>query len=113
MVRSFQEYVEPGEEFPASPQRRNTASPDDRDESVILPLGEDTLTHNLGIPVVVVCTKVSSWDGILVSSIFTYSSHSLFPDALVKNDDPVDTTQDSRSAGSISVSLHSFYVVTF
>ncbi|XP_072009664.1 cytoplasmic dynein 1 light intermediate chain 1 isoform X2 [Engystomops pustulosus] len=57
MVRSFQEYVEPGEEFPASPQRRNTTSQEDRDESVILPLGEDTLTHNLGIPVVVVCTK--------------------------------------------------------
>ncbi|XP_040289327.1 cytoplasmic dynein 1 light intermediate chain 1 isoform X1 [Bufo bufo] len=55
MVRSFQEYVEPGEEFPASPQRRNTQ--DDREESVILPLGEDTLTRNLGIPVVVVCTK--------------------------------------------------------
>ncbi|XP_044149270.1 cytoplasmic dynein 1 light intermediate chain 1 isoform X2 [Bufo gargarizans] len=55
IVRSFQEYVEPGEEFPASPQRRNTQ--DDREESVILPLGEDTLTRNLGIPVVVVCTK--------------------------------------------------------
>ncbi|XP_056376082.1 cytoplasmic dynein 1 light intermediate chain 1 isoform X4 [Hyla sarda] len=57
VVRSFQEYVEPGEELPVSPQRRNTSSQDDRDESVILPLGEDTLTHNLGIPVVVVCTK--------------------------------------------------------
>ncbi|XP_053570233.1 cytoplasmic dynein 1 light intermediate chain 1 [Bombina bombina] len=57
MVRSFQEYVEPGEEFPASPQRRSTSSQEDHDDSVILPLGEDTLTHNLGIPVVVVCTK--------------------------------------------------------
>ncbi|XP_073424843.1 cytoplasmic dynein 1 light intermediate chain 1 isoform X1 [Dendrobates tinctorius] len=57
MVRSFQEYVEPGDDFPASPQRRNTSSQDDLDESVTLPLGEDTLTHNLGIPVVVVCTK--------------------------------------------------------
>ncbi|XP_053322352.1 cytoplasmic dynein 1 light intermediate chain 1 isoform X2 [Spea bombifrons] len=57
MVRKFQEYVEPGEEFPASPQRRNTSSQDDQDDSVILPLGEHTLTHNLGIPVVVVCTK--------------------------------------------------------
>lgn len=57
MVRSFQEYVEPGDEFPASPQRRATSSQEERDDSVILPLGEDTLTHNLGIPVVVVCTK--------------------------------------------------------
>ncbi|KAE8596788.1 hypothetical protein XENTR_v10016242 [Xenopus tropicalis] len=56
IVRNFQEYVEPGEEFPASPQKRNTSS-DEQDDSVILPLGEDTLTHNLGIPVVVVCTK--------------------------------------------------------
>ncbi|XP_063778366.1 cytoplasmic dynein 1 light intermediate chain 1 isoform X2 [Pseudophryne corroboree] len=57
MVRNFQEYVEPGEEFPASPQRRSTSTQDERDDSVILPLGDDTLTHNLGIPVVVVCTK--------------------------------------------------------
>ncbi|PIO36440.1 hypothetical protein AB205_0048490, partial [Aquarana catesbeiana] len=56
-VRNFQEYVEPGDEFPASPQRRGTSSQEERDDSVILPLGEDTLTHNLGIPVVVVCTK--------------------------------------------------------
>lgn len=58
MVRDFQEYVEPGEDFPASPQRRNTSLQEDKDDSVILPLGADTLTCNLGIPVVVVCTKV-------------------------------------------------------
>ncbi|XP_069504913.1 cytoplasmic dynein 1 light intermediate chain 1 [Ambystoma mexicanum] len=56
MVRDFQEYEEPGDDFPSSPQRRNT-SQEGRDDSVILPLGEHTLTHNLGIPVVVVCTK--------------------------------------------------------
>lgn len=59
MVRDFQEYVEPGEDFPASPQRRNTTSQEDKDDSVLLPLGADTLTHNLGVPVLVVCTKVS------------------------------------------------------
>lgn len=58
VVRDFQEYVEPGEDFPASPQRRNTSLQEDKDDSVILPLGADTLTCNLGIPVVVVCTKV-------------------------------------------------------
>ncbi|KAM6450805.1 cytoplasmic dynein 1 light intermediate chain 1 isoform 1-T1 [Liasis olivaceus] len=57
IVRDFQEYTEPGEDFPASPQRRNTSSQEDKDDSVILPLGADTLTCNLGIPVVVVCTK--------------------------------------------------------
>uniref|UniRef100_A0A7N9CFV0 Dynein light intermediate chain n=1 Tax=Macaca fascicularis TaxID=9541 RepID=A0A7N9CFV0_MACFA len=45
LIRDFQEYVEPGEDFP------------DKDDSVVLPLGADTLTHNLGIPVLVVCTK--------------------------------------------------------
>ncbi|XP_012502316.1 PREDICTED: cytoplasmic dynein 1 light intermediate chain 1 [Propithecus coquereli] len=57
LIRDFQEYVEPGEDFPASPQRRNTTSQEDKDDSVVLPLGADTLTHNLGIPVLVVCTK--------------------------------------------------------
>lgn len=59
MVRDFQEYVEPGEDFPASPQRRNTASQEDKDDSVLLPLGADTLTQNLGVPVLAVYTKVS------------------------------------------------------
>jgi dynein light intermediate chain 1 len=63
VIRDFQEYVEPGEDFPASPQRRNTAAQEDRDDSVVLPLGADTLTHNLGIPVLVVCTKVSLLPG--------------------------------------------------
>ncbi|XP_030619976.1 cytoplasmic dynein 1 light intermediate chain 1 isoform X2 [Delphinapterus leucas] len=57
LIRDFQEYVEPGEDFPASPQRRTTASQEDKDDSVVLPLGADTLTQNLGIPVLVVCTK--------------------------------------------------------
>uniref|UniRef100_A0A8C5KEK4 Dynein light intermediate chain n=1 Tax=Jaculus jaculus TaxID=51337 RepID=A0A8C5KEK4_JACJA len=57
LIRDFQEYVEPGEDFPASPQRRNTAAQEDRDDGVVLPLGADTLTHNLGVPVLVVCTK--------------------------------------------------------
>ncbi|NXW32450.1 DC1L1 protein, partial [Phaetusa simplex] len=56
-IIDFQEYIEPGEDFPASPQRRNTSLQEDKDDSVILPLGADTLTCNLGIPVVVVCTK--------------------------------------------------------
>lgn len=57
IVREFQEYEEPGDVFPPSPQRRNPSSQEGREDRIILPLGEDTLTHNLGIPVVVVCTK--------------------------------------------------------
>uniref|UniRef100_A0A8C8C6P5 Dynein light intermediate chain n=1 Tax=Oncorhynchus tshawytscha TaxID=74940 RepID=A0A8C8C6P5_ONCTS len=51
MARQFQEYVDPGWEESA-PQRRS-----EEEENVLLPLGENTLTHNLGLPMVVVCTK--------------------------------------------------------
>ncbi|GAA6087373.1 cytoplasmic dynein 1 light intermediate chain 1 isoform X1 [Tachysurus ichikawai] len=55
LVKQFQEYVEPGSNVEGVSQRRN-AEPEE--ESVVLPLGDNTLTHNLGIPLVVVCTKV-------------------------------------------------------
>ncbi|XP_022083930.1 cytoplasmic dynein 1 light intermediate chain 1-like isoform X2 [Acanthaster planci] len=59
LVQQFQEYVEPEEgEDPKSP-RRTTApgTVGGEDEKILLPLGETTLTHNLGIPMVVVVTK--------------------------------------------------------
>uniref|UniRef100_A0A673CK96 Dynein light intermediate chain n=1 Tax=Sphaeramia orbicularis TaxID=375764 RepID=A0A673CK96_9TELE len=52
IVKQFQEYTEPGSGEDGTPQRRS-----EDEESVLLPLGDNTLTHNLGIPVVVVCTK--------------------------------------------------------
>uniref|UniRef100_A0A3B3DMJ7 Dynein light intermediate chain n=1 Tax=Oryzias melastigma TaxID=30732 RepID=A0A3B3DMJ7_ORYME len=52
IVKQFQEYVEPGSGEDGVPQRRS-----EEEEGVLLPLGDNTLTHNLGIPVVVVCTK--------------------------------------------------------
>uniref|UniRef100_A0A3Q0SC93 Dynein light intermediate chain n=1 Tax=Amphilophus citrinellus TaxID=61819 RepID=A0A3Q0SC93_AMPCI len=52
LVKQFQEYTEPGSGEDGTPQRRS-----EEEESVLLPLGDNTLTHNLGIPVVVVCTK--------------------------------------------------------
>lgn len=55
VVKQFQEYTEPGSGEDGAPQRRA-----DDEESVLLPLGDGTLTHNLGIPVVVVCTKVDT-----------------------------------------------------
>ena len=54
MVRQFQQYEEPGE---GQAQSKRKSKSDD--EQVLLPLGENTLTHNLGIPIVVVVTKVS------------------------------------------------------
>ncbi|XP_075571018.1 cytoplasmic dynein 1 light intermediate chain 2 isoform X2 [Pelecanus crispus] len=55
-IKEFQEYVEPEEGYQGSPQRRGPSSGQE-DERVSLPLGENVLTHNLGIPVLVVCTK--------------------------------------------------------
>ncbi|XP_075877107.1 cytoplasmic dynein 1 light intermediate chain 2 isoform X2 [Nelusetta ayraudi] len=55
MVKAFQEYGEPEDANPASPQRRAPTAGED--EAVVLPLSENTLTHNLGIPVLIVCTK--------------------------------------------------------
>uniref|UniRef100_A0A8C7ZZI4 Dynein light intermediate chain n=1 Tax=Oryzias sinensis TaxID=183150 RepID=A0A8C7ZZI4_9TELE len=52
IVKQFQEYIEPGSGEDGVPQRRS-----EEEEGVLLPLGDNTLTHNLGIPVVVVCTK--------------------------------------------------------
>ncbi|XP_006635660.2 cytoplasmic dynein 1 light intermediate chain 1 [Lepisosteus oculatus] len=57
LVKQFQEYADPGADLTVSPQRRNPSVPDGDDESIVLPLGENTLTHNLGVPVIVVCTK--------------------------------------------------------
>ncbi|KAM9817499.1 cytoplasmic dynein 1 light intermediate chain 2 [Neosynchiropus ocellatus] len=55
MVKAFQEYTEPEDANQTSPQKRATTVGED--EAVVLPLGENTLTHNLGIPVLIVCTK--------------------------------------------------------
>uniref|UniRef100_A0A8V5GTU7 Dynein light intermediate chain n=1 Tax=Melopsittacus undulatus TaxID=13146 RepID=A0A8V5GTU7_MELUD len=55
-MKEFQEYVEPEEGYQGSPQRRGPSSGQE-DEHISLPLGENVLTHNLGIPVLVVCTK--------------------------------------------------------
>uniref|UniRef100_A0A3Q2TJJ9 Dynein light intermediate chain n=1 Tax=Fundulus heteroclitus TaxID=8078 RepID=A0A3Q2TJJ9_FUNHE len=54
MVKAFQEYTEPEVATPSSPRRAPTSG---EDEAIVLPLGDNTLTHNLGIPVLIVCTK--------------------------------------------------------
>ncbi|XP_075432884.1 cytoplasmic dynein 1 light intermediate chain 2 [Ascaphus truei] len=56
IVKDFQEYVEPEGGASVSPQRRGGPGASE-DENIILPLGDNILTDNLGIPVLVVCTK--------------------------------------------------------
>lgn len=58
VVKAFQEYTEPEDATPSSPQRRAPTAGED--EAVVLPLGDNALTHNLGIPVLIVCTKVNN-----------------------------------------------------
>lgn len=60
VIRQFQDYIEPGSDTTASPQRRNPTISETDDDDVLLPLGDNTLTHNLGVPMMVVCTKVNS-----------------------------------------------------
>ncbi|XP_064200713.1 cytoplasmic dynein 1 light intermediate chain 1-like isoform X3 [Anguilla rostrata] len=64
LVRQFQEYTEPGSSLSISPQRRNPKAAYTDEEGIALPLGENTLTHNLGIPMVVVCTKCDAISGL-------------------------------------------------
>ena len=52
-MRQFQEYAEPDE--PNEDRRRSGIKDEDR---VLLPLDENVLTDNLGLPMIVVITKV-------------------------------------------------------
>lgn len=67
VLRQFQEYVEPeeGAAGSATQLRRVSANPlhqsvTDAVDNVLLPLGDNVFTENLGIPIVVVLTKVRS-----------------------------------------------------
>lgn len=57
-MKDFQDYIEPEEGCQGSPQRRGPLTSGSDEDNVALPLGDNVLTHNLGIPVLVVCTKV-------------------------------------------------------
>ncbi|EPY84232.1 hypothetical protein CB1_000490080 [Camelus ferus] len=94
-VKDFQDYIEPEEGCQGSPQRRGplTSGPDE--ENVALPLGDNVLTHNLGIPVLVVCTKVcarelpAGWDNekkiaILHENFTTVKPEDAYEDFIVK-----------------------------
>ena len=58
-MKHFQEYQEPDESNTTTGSaRKPVTSPDG--EGVLLPLGETTLTQNMGVPIVVVITKVGN-----------------------------------------------------
>ena len=69
VVKQFQEYTEPGGGEDGTPQRRS-----EEEESVLLPLGDNTLTHTLGIPVVVVCTKVHTHTHRVLCCMYLHTS---------------------------------------
>lgn len=66
VIRFYQEYVEPDENSPVSqPSSRRDVNPlhpqapaTTEEDKVLLPLGENILAQNLGIPIIVVITKV-------------------------------------------------------
>lgn len=66
MVKTWQEYTEPGDELdPSSPLKRTSKSFSDQididgelNEDGGVPLPEGVLTNNLGLDIVVVVTKV-------------------------------------------------------
>lgn len=55
VIKQYQDYVEPGS---SSSSRLTAPSPGDESDASVLPLGENVLINNLGIPVIVVLTKV-------------------------------------------------------
>ncbi|ESO03306.1 hypothetical protein HELRODRAFT_185640 [Helobdella robusta] len=57
LYRHFQEYQEPEEGQPAPSQSRRGQSVSDISDVILLPLGDNILTENLGLPIVVVLTK--------------------------------------------------------
>lgn len=65
VIRFYQEYVEPDDNSSASQTSlRRDANPlhpqaaNSEDDKALLPLGENILAQNLGIPIVVVISKV-------------------------------------------------------
>ena len=65
VVRYFQDYTEPSESNPSTPAATrydinpmHPAPQASEDDKVVLPLGDKVLSDNLGIPIVVVLTKV-------------------------------------------------------
>jgi Dynein light intermediate chain (DLIC) len=59
VLKRWQEYMEPGDELEASsPMRHSTRTLEDDLMDEELPLGEGTLTRNLGLDMVIVVTKV-------------------------------------------------------
>lgn len=77
VVKQFQEYVEPDSTSSSRLTAPSAGTPGSTDESEpILPLGENVLINNLGIPIIIVITKVSypTITGLVQQGL--YSRHS-------------------------------------
>ncbi|ELU06193.1 hypothetical protein CAPTEDRAFT_20224 [Capitella teleta] len=65
LVRHFQDYTKPEDSASSKPRRTednplHPAPHKTEDEKVLLPLSESTLSHNLGIPIIVILTKTDA-----------------------------------------------------
>eukprot|EP00658_Telonema_sp_P-2_P001537 TRINITY_DN1056_c0_g1_i2.p1 TRINITY_DN1056_c0_g1~~TRINITY_DN1056_c0_g1_i2.p1 ORF type:complete len:344 (-),score=103.12 TRINITY_DN1056_c0_g1_i2:98-1048(-) len=58
LVKFMQSYSEPAEDGSGSPKSSKIMTADD--DEVLLPLGEDVLSTNLGVPIVLVCNKADA-----------------------------------------------------
>ena len=81
MVNQFREYKEPdeSEEKRTSSHSASAATATTKDEEdVLLPLGETILSNNLGIPIIVVATKVSHHSklSIIFKNVLTHFCYS-------------------------------------
>uniref|UniRef100_T1ISV7 Dynein light intermediate chain n=1 Tax=Strigamia maritima TaxID=126957 RepID=T1ISV7_STRMM len=76
-LKSWHDYIEPGDDLEgsSSPIRRTSSSisagGSGDDDHILFPLGENTLTRNLGLDVVVVVTKVSHLYALNLSIVYT------------------------------------------
>lgn len=59
MVTQFREYKEPDENEEKRPSSHSTTTATSKEEDeILLPLDETILSNNLGLPIIVVATKV-------------------------------------------------------
>ena len=81
VVNRFREYKEPeeGDEESKRSRGHTTSATSKEEEDVILPLGETILSNNLGLPIIVVATKVQFIFHLDVFSKLVVSSMRVIP----------------------------------
>ena len=76
VVKEYQNYSEADESEDDSKKSR-THTPSVEDEEAKLPLGENILSHNIGIPLVVVCTKVRLRNNFILKQFAVYCCYTM------------------------------------